>query len=141
MTPRSLNWRQMRSVCIRLLRTLPPSEPGQALSIAKTKPRRQTVSWQRTLDEALALDFDDRQDQAPNPPGRGTGIISIHDQLPALGTVVPGNATSVVTTRGAVDQDDASTQVDDDMAMQPTALHGRDWDMKLPLLLTTPTHL
>ena len=29
---------------------------GQALSIAKTKPRRQTVSRQRTLDEALAHD-------------------------------------------------------------------------------------
>ena len=93
---------------------------GQALSIAKTKPRRQTVSRQRTLDESLAHDSDEIPDSDPIPPG-------------AQGTVVPGDATSVVTTRGAVDQDDASTQVDEDMAMHPTAPHGRDWDKELPL--------
>ena len=54
---------------------------GQVLSIAKTKPRRQTVSRQRTLDEALAHNSDDSQDQAPNPPGRGTGMTSVRDQL------------------------------------------------------------
>jgi len=54
---------------------------GQVLSIAKTKPRRQTVSRQRTLDEALAHNSDDSQDQAPNPPGRDTGMTSVRDQL------------------------------------------------------------
>ena len=49
-----------------------------------------------------------------------------HDQLPAQGTVVHGDATSVVTTIGAVDQDDASTKVDDDMDMRPTSTKGRD---------------
>ena len=39
---------------------------GQALSIAKTKTRRQTVSRQRTLDEAH--DLNDPQDQSLNPP-------------------------------------------------------------------------
>ena len=72
------------------------------------------------MDEALAHDSDDLPDQDPIPPG-------------VQGTVVPGDATSVVTTRGAVDQDDASTQVDDDMAMHSTAPHGRDWDTELPL--------
>jgi hypothetical protein len=98
---------------------------GQALSIAKTKPRRQTVSRQRTLDEAPAHDLDDLPDQDPIPPG-------------AQGTVVPGDATSVVTTGGAVDQDDASTQVDEDMAMHPTATQGRDWDKELPLSTDPP---
>jgi hypothetical protein len=88
---------------------------GQALSIAKTKPRRQTVSRQRTLDEALAHNSDDPQDQDPIPPG-------------AQGTVVPDDATSVVTTRGAVDQDDASTQVDEDMTMRPTSTYWTHWD-------------
>ena len=99
---------------------------GQVLSIAKTKPRRQTVSRQRTLDETLAHDSDDPQDQAPNQPGRGTGMTSVHDQRPVQKTVVPGDATSEVTTGGAVDQDDASTQVDEEMAMHPTATQGRD---------------
>jgi hypothetical protein len=98
---------------------------GQALSIAKTKPRRQTVSRQRTLDEALAHDSDDLPDQDPIPPG-------VH------GTVVPGDATSVVTTRGAVDQDDASTQVDEDMAMHPTATQGRIGIRNYPYLLIPP---
>ena len=61
---------------------------GQAISIAKTKPRRQTVSRQRTLDKALVHDSDDLQDQDPIPPG-------------AQGTFVPGDATSVITARGA----------------------------------------
>ena len=56
----------------------------------------------------------------------------VHDQLPAQGTVVHADATSVVT-RGAVDQDDASTQVDENMAIRPTSTDGRDWDKKLPL--------
>ena len=42
-------------------------------------------------------------------------------------------ATSVVSTRGAVDHDDASTQVDEDMTMRPTSTHRRDWDKELSL--------
>ena len=41
---------------------------GQALSIAKTKPRRQTVARQRTLDEVLEQDQD-----AEDQPGSGFG--------------------------------------------------------------------
>ena len=81
------------------------------------------------MEKALADDSDDPQDQAPDPSGRGTGMTSVHDQLPAQGTVVHGDATSVVTTRGAVDQDDGSTH----MAMRSTSTHGRDWDKQLPL--------
>ena len=80
---------------------------GLPLSIAKTKTRRQTVSRQRTLDQTLAYDSDD---QAPNPPGRGTGITSVHDQLPAQGTVVPGDATSVVTTEKTEEQSTRTTR-------------------------------
>jgi hypothetical protein len=46
-------------------------------------------------------------------------MTSVHDQLLTQGTVVPGDATSVVTTRGAVDQDDVSTQMDEDMTQVP----------------------
>jgi len=33
----------------------------------------------------------------------------------------------------SVDHDDAATQVDDDLTMQPPVPRGRDWDRKLPL--------
>ena len=39
----------------------------------------------------------------------------------------------MISTRGDVDHDDAATQVDDDLAMQPPVARGRDWDRELPL--------
>ena len=84
----------------------------QALSIAKTKPRRQTVSRQRILDEALAHDSDDPQDQAPPP----------HQVL----------ALALLRYMTSHWMDDASTQVDEDMAMHPTATQERDWDKESP---------
>ena len=66
---------------------------GQALSIAKTDPRRQTVFRQRTLDEAQDQDSDDPHNQAKDSPGSSTGMTSVHDQMPAQGTVVHGDAT------------------------------------------------
>ena len=50
------------------------------------------------------------------------------------GTVVHGDAASVTSSRGAVDDDDASIQVDEDMTIQPHPVsRGRDWDRELPL--------
>ena len=55
----------------------------------------------------------------------------MYDQLSAQGTVIHGDATSVTSTRGAVDHDDASTEVDEGMT-HPVS-HGRDWDRVLSL--------
>ena len=101
---------------------------GQALSIAKTKPRRQTVARQPIIDQVL--DDEDAED----PPGSDAGITRVNDHVSAQGTVIPGDAVSVTSTRGAVDHDDASTQVDEDLTMPPQqAGRGRDWDQELPL--------
>jgi len=65
---------------------------GQALSIAKTKPRRQTVARQRILDEVL------RDKDTEDPPGSDTGITPVNDQVSAQGTVLHGDAASVTST-------------------------------------------
>ena len=107
---------------------------GQALSIAKTKPRRKTRQpiIDDILDRAREEGFDvDAGDI--DLPDRDTGTTSVHDQASAHGTVHQGDVASVVSTRGDVDHDDAATQVDDDLAMQPPVARGRDWDRELPL--------
>ena len=101
---------------------------GQALSIAKTKPRRQTVARQPILDP------DPQDDDNEDLPGSDTGITRVNDHVSAQGAVVHGDAVSVTSTRGAVDHDDASTQVDEDLTMQPPPSgRGRDWYQELPL--------
>jgi len=58
---------------------------GQALSIAKTKPRRKTAPCQQSiLDSILNRDDEDYIE----PLGRGTGITSMHDQVSVQGTVI-----------------------------------------------------
>jgi len=109
---------------------------GQALSIAKTKPRRKTASRKTIVDEifdrAREEGFDIDGDGI-EPPELDPGITSVNDQSSTHGTVHQGDAASVVSTRGGVDHDDAATQVDDDLAMQPPVSRGRDWDRELPL--------
>ena len=61
---------------------------GQALSIAKTKPRRTTAPRQLILDSILNREDEDYIE----PPGSGTGITSVHDQASAQGTVIQGDA-------------------------------------------------
>ena len=102
---------------------------GQALSIAKTKPRRKTMARQQILDDIL--NRAEEEGELDDPPGSGTGITSVHDQSSVDGTVIQGDAASVVSTRGGVDHDDASTQVDEDLTMPSPAV--RDWDRELPL--------
>ena len=48
---------------------------GQALSIAKTKPRRQTVARQRILDDVL------QDEETEDLPGSGSGITHVNDQV------------------------------------------------------------
>jgi hypothetical protein len=92
-----------------------------ALSIAKTKLHRQTMARQRILDDVL------QDENTEDPPGSGTGITSVNGQVSAQGTVIHGDAVSVTSTRDAVDHDDASTQVDEDLTIQPPpAGRGRD---------------
>jgi len=97
---------------------------GQALSIAKTKPRRKTASRQQILDDIL-----DRAEEEGylDPPGTDTGITSEHDQVSVQGTVIQGDTASVMSTRSGVDHDDAAaTQVDEDLTMQrPSVTRGR----------------
>ena len=58
----------------------------------------------------------------------------MHDQVSVQGTVIPGDAASVTSTRGGVDHDDAATQVDEDLIIHPPSVtRGRDWDRELPL--------
>jgi hypothetical protein len=99
---------------------------GQALSIAKT---RKTVARKQILDNIL--DWEDEIDM--DPPGSGTAITSVHDQSSAPGSVIQGDVASVTSTRGGVDHDDASTQVDEDLTMSPPSVsRGRGWDRGLP---------
>jgi len=109
---------------------------GEALSIAKTKPRRKTASRKTIVDEIFDRAREEGFDidaEYIDPPVRDTGTTSVHDQVSAHGTVHQGDVASVVSTRGDVDHDDAATQVDDDLAMQPPVARGRDWDRELPL--------
>ena len=86
---------------------------------------------QQILDDIL-----DRAEEEGylDPLGTNTGITSVHDQVSVQGTVIQGDAASVTSTRGGVDHDDAATQVDEDLTMQPPSVtRGRDWDRELPL--------
>ena len=64
---------------------------GQALSIVKTKTRRQTVAQQRTLDEVLDQDLDAPQDhdQDLDPPGSDTGITSCLHKVRSYKATLP----------------------------------------------------
>ena len=84
------------------------------------------------LDRAREEGFDIDGDGI-DPPELDPGITSVNDQSSTHGTVHQGDAASVVSTRGGVDHDDAATQVDDDLTMQPPVARGRDWDRELPL--------
>ena len=54
--------------------------------------------------------------------------------MSAQSTVIHGDVDSVTSTRGTDDHDNASTQVDEDLTMQPPPPgRGRDWDRKLTL--------
>ena len=86
------------------------------------------MSSQRILDQVL------HDEDTEDPPGSDTGITRVNDHVSAQGTVIHGDAVSLTSTRGAVDHDDTSTQIDEDLTMQPSpAGRGRDWDQELPL--------
>jgi hypothetical protein len=91
---------------------------GQALSIAKTKSRRKTLARQQILDNIITREVEFYNDLR----GSCTAITSVQDQSSAQDTVIQGDAASVTSTRGGVDHDDASTQVDEDLTMSPPSV-------------------
>jgi hypothetical protein len=118
----------MRSGYIRPCRTLPPYARGRPLTSPRQSPVEQRCRVNKILDDIL-----DRAEEEGylDPLGTDTGITSVHDQVSVQGTVIQGDA-SVTSTRGGVDHDDAATQVDEDLTMQPPSVtRRRDWDREL----------